>query len=360
MDTGKLFQVANDLITEDTTQGIQDLMAGLRNALANLQSSPADVNYQLSVRSALDDIVSKMGFLKSVQDPVFYSYVKNIGGERFFTPLLAEDIFQTIENNSMTPAVAFEHVTKIINARSEFLNQMRVVASSLSALGLSEHLEEGDSQIGFRIPRGLFENNFKGWISELNEVSRIVRPFSEIATGESEPIKLGNISSTDPLVFLLLAPPTVGMIGNAISWALDQWKKVEEIKKIRAETLKLKTEENDYGEIINLFDKQIQSTVDNAINKYANELAPPGRKAGRERELNNEISMALRSLLARIERGMTVEIRCLPPSDERAEEVIEQFDEIKNVVSKLNFPTPNESPILNLPRPPKSEDENGE
>jgi hypothetical protein len=76
-------------------------------------------------------------------------------------------------------------------------------------------------------------------IKELSEIKFIIRAFSELALGTSEKIEVRQISTTDPQFFLHVDVATVIMIGAAAKWAIDRWKDIEDIRKVRAETRKL-------------------------------------------------------------------------------------------------------------------------
>ena len=163
-----------------------------------------------------------------------------LGAERFFGQALLEKVRAIIAENQMTPAAAQQAIQQLQSERQTYLNVLRTTKSTLDSLGVKQdELAQGDAQIGFRIPRHIFNNELKGWIGELRELRLIILPFSELATGNAENMEIGEISTTDPIIFLILKPATVLLLGKAVSWALDQWKKVEDIRKVRAETAQL-------------------------------------------------------------------------------------------------------------------------
>jgi hypothetical protein len=75
--------------------------------------------------------------------------------------------------------------------------------------------------------------------------------------------------------------------------------------------------------------------------------------SGRAKEQKTHISWALESLLAYIERGLTMEVRFKLPSQTAPGEqtaMSHAFETLSSVVPKLNFPKPEERPILSLPK----------
>ena len=81
-----------------------------------------------------------------------------------------------------------------------------------------------------------------------------------------------------------------------------------------------------------------------------------------------DLDWALRHILARVERGMTVEIRFLPPpvkevaAGEEAPEQPKEFADLAESQKILSFPKPGDSPVLKLPplEAPSDEVEKGE
>jgi hypothetical protein len=149
------------------------------------------------------------------------------------------------------------------------------------------------------------------------------------------------------------------MIGAAAKWAIDRWKDIEDIRKVRAETKKLSsfTEK----EVQDIFDSKITATIDKAVDDKTEELIATIRdKVGaRINEQRQHIRLALQSLLARTERGMTVEIRSVPPPAGKSGNASEpsqertKFAELDAISKQLIFPRPDENPILKLPEADK-------
>lgn len=235
------------------------------------------------------------------------------------------------------------------------LDTLTEVWDRLNRLGITvSKLEQGEAEIGFTIPRQLFEDNLDGLIGELRELRFIIRAFSEAVTGSVEPIVVRQISTTDPLFFFGISVSTIVAIGKAVHWVLDTWKKVEEIREVRERTRKLKFEGGKI--LLEMFDTNIKKTIDVAVEARVKELAPPtDGKDGRARELETHLNHALHSLFARIERGMTVEIRFLPPSVPSDSEASDEatttlFGQLAEISPQLVFPPPAAEPILALPR----------
>jgi hypothetical protein len=129
---------------------------------------------------------------------------------------------------------------------------------------------------------------------------------------------------------------------------------VEDVRRVRAETRKLSafTEK----EVDDIFDKKIKSTITGAIEAQTKTLLTQvNTEGGRVYEQGGHVKRALESILARVERGMTVEIRVLPPEGSpvpggRPDEAA-AFTALRSIAPNLIFPKPDQSPILPLRGP---------
>ena len=143
------------------------------------------------------------------------------------------------------------------------------------------------------------------------------------------------------------------MIGGAVTWALDAWKRVEEIREIRERASKISAfDEARYK----LFDDIIEKTIAEEIETKAKELQSSAKDSRKPEERRSRITWALRTLLALIERGLKVEIRSLPPPPSEVVEgqeavVPAEFKELDETIPRLVFPKVEGSPVLNLPPP---------
>ncbi len=353
MNTAKLRSTIERVLVDESKLGLQGGLQNLVNALVNFTSNPGEGTYQIEVANALQQVRDGMTSFAVSYDPAALKRLDESGASRFFGEQLVDDINGAIAANQMTPAVAQQFVTQRLAERAEFILQLTNTLNGLRALGVEqEALEPGEAELGFLIPRDLFDNEFSHLLRELAAIQRIIRTFSELATGAAEPIEVRQISTTDPTFYLGVGMMTASHIGKAVRWALDTWKEIEEIRKVRAETLKLKSFSGD--DVAKLFDDKITETVATAVQAKAEELAPvaPG-EAGRVHELREGLENALESILARVERGMTVEIRFLPPpvadGAEAEPEVAAAAASLNETIPRLSFPPADPNPILRLP-----------
>ncbi len=173
------------------------------------------------------------------------------------------------------------------------------------------------------------------------------------AEGENpDDVRVGSILTSDPLFWIIVAYSVAKSIGNVTDWCLDTWKKVEDIRNVRAQTAQLKS--FDEKEVEGIFGPKITKQIESAIEEKIIKMTAGIESEARKNELQNGLRPTLRQFLARIERGLTVDVRYLPApkSDndaENADEVREtKSAEIHAVVAKLVFPRPVGNPVLQI------------
>jgi hypothetical protein len=79
------------------------------------------------------------------------------------------------------------------------------------------------------------------------------------------------------------------------------------------------------------------------------------REDGRRHELEEALKRSLEAQLARMERGMIVEINAEPPPPDNSatdDDRRRPFEEAKRVAGELHFPRMEGTPVLQLPPPP--------
>jgi hypothetical protein len=296
--------------------------------------------------------------------PAEVELMAEIGAVPYFAHDITDEIAATAQQNAVTPAVVLAKLQAIQSQRSEYITHLTSLRDALKAVGIQENtLQPGSAELGVLLPRPLFHNELAGLISELSVLNQILRLFSEVITGTIEPVEIRQISTTDPIFGFGLSLGVIIAVGKTVTWALATWKTIEEIRKLRHETQK--NDAFSEQEVRDFFDTKIEKSIEKAIKEKAVEMVPVTTSdVGRKQELHAGMEWALRSILTRIERGMTVEVRFLPPpapkegADPLPEEQVQQFSEINSIVPQLKFPATSDAPILALPppEPPKGGD----
>ncbi len=204
-------------------------------------------------------------------------------------------------------------MTKIQTERAAYIESLREVSTGLIALGIkADTLEEGHAEVGFELPRDLFHNELDGLIEELKVVRRVIRAVAEAATGSVDPIEFKTISTSSPEFVFDLAPQTFAMLGGAVTWALNSWKQIEEIRRIRADIRKAGLDK--FPQLAEILDAEIAAKVSEAVSEKVTKIIGTDGMAGRKEEQRTDLTWALNALLQRVERGMVVRVDAFLPT----------------------------------------------
>jgi hypothetical protein len=356
MNSARLREIVDLLLAVESQFEIQNRLNEASSQLSNIVQQPQQVAFQTQFSDSVGQLRDISTQLRGRLQPAQIELIGEIGGKRYFVDDLAALIDEWLRENAVTPAVVQQKVHDLVIQRETYLRQITQLRDSLRDVGIEAiAIKEGEAEIGFLLPRSLFNNDFEELIYELKALDFILRAFSELATGTVEKIQVHQISTSDPQFFFGMNPVTIASIGGAITWALNTWKQVADVRRVRAETRKLSafTEK----EVEEIFDKKIKSTITAAIEAQTKALlADTNTEGGRVFEHGEHIKLALDSILARVERGMTVEIRVLPPPQDSPiltehPEQVAAFTAIRTIAPNLFFPKPDQNPILPLPAP---------
>ncbi len=353
MNAERLRGIVDLILAVEGRHSIQNILNQALQNLTNIAQNPANQQFQNDFSANLERL--RTGFAGALSEftPAQLKLLYEIGAKPYFIDNFPSEIGAWMQENPLTPSVTQQKLQTFVSQRNEYIQRITQLRDGLEFIGMkATALESGDAELAILLPRELFANEFDELVKKLRDVNRVIRAFSEVATGSVEPITVRQISTSDPQFFLGMSVVTLAALGRAITWALDTWKKVEEIRNLRAQTKKLATP---FAEAEGMFEKKIGEIIQQSVAKKIDELlgAPDGL-AGRVKEQRVHLEWALETLLAYIERGVTLEVTFkLPapsPGEETASEQTEEaFQTLQQIAPHLTFPKIEENPILSLP-----------
>ena len=170
--------------------------------------------------------------------------------------------------------------------------------------------------------------------------------------GKVERITVGEISTTDPIIFVGVSFHVIMAITASIKSLLETWKTGLEIKNFYAQAKSLGMDE----EFLTKIEEKVTQTVDAAIDRrVALILDHTQSDEARKNELSNGLKLAHKSLMVRIENGMTVEIKAPKAietkhgaSKDEVNLAIDQLAALRKLASELNFPPITHEKLLRL------------
>lgn len=354
MDIQRAIRLARLAETTDATAEVSKSATDLRHRLDELAGNPSDTNFQTNAAHAVDRLKGAFETALLGLSPEEVEQIAVVAGAPLFTPSFVDEVELELRDSPATPATARDRLVALLGAREGAFANLRQFLTTAEALGWDgEELTEWTAEVGFKIPRALFDNRFDGLLGELRYLRRLLSHISE-AHGESvQDIRLSGLSTTDPLIVLGVSYVLAKEIGGLTAWALAQWKTVEEIRKLRADATKLPH----FGEeeIEAFFGSKLRKQLDEGIKEEVARQVIAVRPAARKNELKNALTIDLREFLARIERGLTVEVRLLNEAgvetnedDEVGGEGNEGAAEFRSIAAGLKFSPPTDLPLLQI------------
>ena len=174
--------------------------------------------------------------------------------------------------------------------------------------------------------------------------------------GHKQSFKIKSISSSDLLVTISSETILwVLLFAKGVSWMLDEYKKLLEIRKLQNELKSQGVSEKHLAGI----ELHANSLMEEAIEKIIINIDGDYYKSGdskRKNELKNGIRIAFNKLINRIDKGYNIEIRVSPPVETDEPEKVEDlqqekeiYSQMKDISTKIEYMNVSGKNILSLP-----------
>lgn len=360
MNTDKLKELVDKIQEVESRVSTQAKLQQLSSSISQIVNQPQNPDFQNAMANSLKEFATSMQQFQSAFTPRDYLRVRQMSEDAFSLDI-PDTIEQAIRENPMSPNIVNGMVQNLHSTRNDVFTNLEQLDTSLEYFDFGYvEAKAGTAEVGFQIPRDLFDNNLDGLIEELKQIKNMIRFFSEATLGEYHPATVGSISTTDPLIFLAMAEEVAKNFGLVVTWGIGVWYSVEQIRKVRAETAKLQSFSK--NEIEKFFDTKIQQEIDSAVAKKVSEIIEQGKATkGKKGELTGQLTWVLESLLAKMERGLTIELRVSPPPEDEDEDTESANGEttrqqLVEIQKQLVFPEPSENPVLTIPEMKNNKD----
>lgn len=343
MTVERFLEVLNLIETVEENYDTQRTLESIASNLTALVNSPGQPTQQTALAAGLTRLNQAVAELDQHLNPADIEAISKMGGKSFFDRDLAQEVSDSVSRNAMTPSVAREFVQELSNNRKEFLDNVHAATISLKNLDVTPtNLAPGTADVSFLIPRELFDNELDSFSKELRFISKLFADYSEAITGSREQVKLEGLSSSVPTIVLVAALPVLSKVADVTNKFLDAWKKVEEIREVRARVEALGVKGAAYDE----FTKKITETIDGVVDQAVKSTIEnyEGEKT-RKHELTTALKQGTKRLFGQIELGLTVRFRASIDEEESTEEQ-KELESLSELGKSMEFPEPSKSPLL--------------
>lgn len=355
MNVEKLNSLAYDIVEENKTLQYVPKFQNVINTLQNVITQPQQPQHQTNLSNQLTALKEAL-FKSLVNDlsPAWYQVLVELE----VNDVLGDNLYQKIEKilsqNQITPAKAKQELDTYFSKLNTKMTGFKNIVTGLETLEIGyDELEEGECEIGVLIPRDYIKNDLGKLGEEIKELTFIFNNYSELITGKKESFQIRNLSTSDPLITVATITAIAAGIAKTVGWLIDNYKKLLEIKKLKAELKNQGLSEENLQGISDHSNGFMEKAIENIIVKISKEYNGSSDK-NRKNELLNGVRISLNKIANRIDRGFNFEVRIEPiKSDETDKKETKETKEIQVASKNLQFMKLSGQPILKLPEKKK-------
>ncbi len=341
MNIEQFLELADRIIQIEKRGLVQQKLDELTSNLSNLSSSPGNDSYQKAVSTSVNELRSGYNIFDKNLTPRQKKMIDELTDDIFFDPTTVDTIVNNLSENAISPSVSIPFVQSVSSSRSVFLSNLEAARTSLKSFGFdATSIEPNETEIGFLVPREIFNNSLDGFIKEANVIKFILDTANIAATGSASDIPSEQLSTSDPYLIFGLDPTAAVMMAGVITWGLNTWKQTLEIRELKEKAREIPA----LQEIADQFEGKVKDILLESIKSEVGSIIKAAKKPSAE--LESRIERMLELVLQRFERGYNIDLR-LPPPIKDAEET-QEINELRALRSSLAFPEVKNPPVLQL------------
>jgi hypothetical protein len=293
-----------------------ELVTQLATALSQQVSDPAQPAYQQQVSSTREQLEGALAAAPTNNfSPAWRRVLEELNLDDLFGSLLLERIRDVFERNQLTPATASQRLQELAGRLGELSSALDSLLAGLEWFSIgAETLEPGAFEVGVLIPRAEVDNELRPLGDEFVELSRILSPFVELATGSRPGLDVRSISSSEFQVFIDAIGPAAACIAVAVERVVALYKQLLEIRLLHQQLKDAGVAEQRLEGVNEHANEHMQKGIEPLVEELVNQFGGAS-DPGRTNELRIEIRHSLNAIANRIDRSYNVEVRAGPPPE---------------------------------------------
>ena len=315
MNVEKFYSALRAFVEHCEKQGHSQIIGSLVTHLDQRLANPADATQQAEFSKFFQALREKGAKFNYGEVPASYRAIyEEVGLEPAFVDHAARSISNLLNENQLTLDVASKQIKQIKKEIDRSHESAKSTISSFQTFGISEDvIMPGTSELGFEIPRDEIKSSIAEFSKEVDFLKKLSGYLTEVATGVREDVKVGTISSSELLLFIIFAPRALKVLADAVFRFVEAFEKIHEIRKNYDQLKKSGVPDNVTEDLRkhmeSLIEKAVQDEISNIETVYLK--GPKTRK----NELRNEGEKHLRQIAKKIEKGYGFEFRAEPSED---------------------------------------------
>lgn len=312
MNAERLHALAREVRDELDQGNVPKLMSDLVAALNEVVQQPQQAEPQQRLsdhRSQLRDALTTAP--SNDFSPAWRQHLAELDLERLLGEQLLDQVEAVFSRNEITPAAAVDELQPLSQEVGRLQQDLEQLTDGLAGIGIGrEQLAPGEFELGVLIPRGSVENQLGQLGGEFQQLSKILLPFYELATGSRPEPEVRAIASSDFSAFLTADPAVAACIAVAVERVIRLYKTILEIRTLRQGLVDQELPE----EALEPIKAFVEARMEEGLDELANDLREEFRAEQDERgnELLQEIRGSLRAIANRIDEGFNFEVRHEP------------------------------------------------
>lgn len=355
MNIGRMIEFARILLGLEEIERIQKRLANVSTRIQNVIDSPQDLQQQQNALAAVSEVCEALGRVADELSEPIRDFLIETGGDLYFMPAMGRLVEDKVSSSGILPAVAKQFVDELQQKRHKYLESLREADKHLRALRFEEYtLPPGTAEVGFKIPRSLFENKPGNLAGELKFIDFTVSTFTEAVTGEKVEGEIAQLATSDPVIVIQTLAEAVLMIAWSTKILVGAYSEYLANLAIKQQLRLLEMSADAQKELDDKSRKKLDKAIEQAVERVLKK-----KSVGRSNEVANALRASMKGLIARIERGLKIEVRFIAaPKQEAVDEAVaaaeaKADEEFRRVQRELTFPQIPETPLLEIPKWPQ-------
>lgn len=362
MDAQRLLTLIDQTLADLADHQIIEKLQTVVQQFKAYVDAPTDENSS-ATETAVDELLAALRECEVGKlHPLQRGMLAEIGGTEFLGSGLADRVAD-IWDEAALPAAHHKEYTELHAQVAQYKTQLDQVSTNLKAIGVKPYLLRPDeAEVGISIPDTLTKGTIKGVEGQLHAWNIWFSKFTELVTGDAQPIRVARFDNGSLIFWMLTAPPVALGFLAIVNRILDAYLKVQKIitwHRTGQQELDMpkKLLRDIEEERVKRIDAESKRIADEVYKDFALKRTDPEENARK-----NALQMTIRFVFYQIDHGTNIEVKLLDTQ-------VSEEDSAKAKKSKqpgLTRPVkeelgqnatawqelePRTKPILNLPEP---------
>lgn len=335
MNTSRLKLLLATILNADAGSGASERLKELVSASQAWAANPNSQNRALldKMRRAFSESADALA--EALNTGIGREAVNTLGVLPYTSNIFVEVEYAFSQFNS-APGNLQSRLSQIEQERRHSLGRLITVDSELNRLGIEpEGAAPGRADLGFLLPRTLFDNSLHDFSRRLKELDQIIDAFSLAYSGKPERAKLETINTSNPLLFLQIDHETVRHVVHGFKFALNIVGEFQAAKKgmdfLRG-YLDKGAAESAEAKLQADIDKRVSTEIERRLKEFE-------KKAAEDAEDRERLKLAYRHLIRHAEKGLQIKVR-VGLNENVDEQLATKLIEIETEAKTLPYVTP--------------------